>query len=108
MCRVAGYKGGTQLFFKSASHCVQFASKCLLSMKSDRLTGETRDLGVPIHEEEKKFKRRIYIIIPIFPPPIHFIRQTHVGVEGVTYAVPYLLPSKLSISSTPKWPEVGS
>ena len=34
------------------------------------LLGETRAHGEPIHEEEKKFKTRIYIIIPIFPPPI--------------------------------------
>jgi len=33
------------------------------------LRGETRAHGVPIHEEEKKFKTRIYIIIPIFTPP---------------------------------------
>jgi len=32
------------------------------------LWGETGTHGVPIHEEEKKFKARIYIIIPIFPP----------------------------------------
>ena len=34
------------------------------------LWGETRAHGVPIHKEEKKFKTRIFIIIPIFPPPI--------------------------------------
>ena len=35
-----------------------------------------------MHEEEiKKFKTRIYIIIPIFSPPFN-IRMTHVGVEG--------------------------
>ena len=27
-------------------------------------------MGVPIHEEEKKFKTRIYINSPIFSPPI--------------------------------------
>jgi len=32
--------------------------------------GETRAYGVSIHEEKKKFKTRIDIIIPIFPPPI--------------------------------------
>jgi len=32
--------------------------------------GETRAHRVPIHEEEKKFKTEIYIIIPIIPPPI--------------------------------------
>ena len=32
--------------------------------------GEFRAHGVPIHERIKKFKTRIYIIIPIFPPPI--------------------------------------
>ena len=31
---------------------------------------ETRAHEVPIHEEEKNFKTRIYIIIPIFPPPV--------------------------------------
>ena len=34
------------------------------------LWGETRAYRVPIHEEEKKFKTRIYIIISIFLPPI--------------------------------------
>ena len=33
------------------------------------LWGETRAHGVPIHERIKKFKTRIYKIIPIFPPP---------------------------------------
>jgi len=33
------------------------------------ILGETRAHGVPIHEEEKKFKTRIYIILPIFTPP---------------------------------------
>jgi len=33
------------------------------------LSGQTRALGVPIHKRIKKFKTRIYIIIPIFPPP---------------------------------------
>ena len=33
------------------------------------LWGETRDHGVPIHErKKKKFKTRIYIINPKFPP----------------------------------------
>ena len=32
--------------------------------------GETRDHRIPILEEIKKLKKRIYIIIPIFPPPI--------------------------------------
>jgi len=36
--------------------------------KNKILWGETRAHGVPIHEEEKKFKTRIYIIIPIFTP----------------------------------------
>jgi hypothetical protein len=34
------------------------------------LWGEIRAHGVPLHEEEKKFKTRIYIIISIFTPPI--------------------------------------
>jgi len=34
------------------------------------LRDETRAHGVPIHEEEKKVKTRIYIIILKFPPPI--------------------------------------
>ena len=34
------------------------------------LWGETRANRVPIHEEDKKFKTRIYIIIPIFPPHV--------------------------------------
>ena len=34
------------------------------------LWGERRAPGVPIHERIKKFKTRIYIIIPIFSPPI--------------------------------------
>jgi len=38
--------------------------------KTNILLGETRAHEVPIHEEKKKFKTRIYIIIPIFPPPI--------------------------------------
>jgi len=33
------------------------------------LLGETRAHGEPIHEEEKKFQTRIYIIVPIFTPP---------------------------------------
>jgi len=32
--------------------------------------GETQAHQVPIYERIKKFKTRIYIIIPIFPPPI--------------------------------------
>jgi len=43
---------------------IDFDSKYMI------LWGETRALGVPIHEERKKIKTRIYIIIPIFPPPI--------------------------------------
>jgi len=31
---------------------------------------ETRAHGVLIHERKKKFKTRIYTIIPIFPPPM--------------------------------------
>jgi len=38
--------------------------------KNKILRGETRAQGVPFHEEEKKFKTRIYIIILKFPPPI--------------------------------------
>jgi hypothetical protein len=34
------------------------------------LWGETRAHGVPIHKEKNKFKTRIYIIIPIFQPPV--------------------------------------
>jgi len=37
------------------------------------LWGETRAHGVPIHEEEKRFKTRIYIIIPIFTPPVQYL-----------------------------------
>jgi len=37
--------------------------------KYKMLRGETR-AGVPIHEEEKKLKTRIYKIILKFPPPI--------------------------------------
>ena len=33
--------------------------------------GETRDHRIPILEEIKKLKKRIYIIIPIFPPPYY-------------------------------------
>jgi len=59
--------------------------------KYNILCGETRAHRVPIHEEEEKFKARIYIIIPIFPPPYN-IRLTQVGVEGETHTV---LPSRL-------------
>jgi len=38
--------------------------------KYNILLGETRAHGVSIHEERKKCKTRIYIIIPIFAPPI--------------------------------------
>ena len=38
--------------------------------KYNILWGETRAHGVHIHEEKKKFKTRIYIIVPIFSPPI--------------------------------------
>jgi len=38
--------------------------------KYNILLDETRAHGVPIHKEKKKFKTRIYIIIPIFPPPL--------------------------------------
>jgi len=34
------------------------------------LKAETRAHGVPIHEEEKKFKTRIFKIILKIPPPI--------------------------------------
>ena len=44
--------------------CLDFDSKYKI------VWGETRAHRVPIHEEEKKFKTKIYIIIPIFPPPI--------------------------------------
>jgi hypothetical protein len=60
--------------------------------KSKILWIETRAHGVPIHEEEKNLKTRIYIIILKFPPPYN-IRLTHVGVEGVTWTV---IPSRLS------------
>jgi len=62
----------TSLLYKSAGQCfpdcgvwvsVDFDSKCKI------LCGETRAHGVPIHEEEKKFKTRIYIIVQIFTPP---------------------------------------
>jgi len=45
---------------------------CLVDFDSKYkiLWGETRAHRVPIHEEENKFKTKIYIIIPIFPPPI--------------------------------------
>ena len=36
--------------------------------KNKILRGETRAQGVPIHEEEKKVKTRIYIIILKCPP----------------------------------------
>ena len=49
------------------------------------LWGETRAHGVPMHEEENKFKARIYIIVPIFTPPTVAISLTHVGVEGVCF-----------------------
>jgi len=55
------------------------------------LWDETRAHRVPIHEEEKKFKTRIYIISAKFQPPYN-IRMTQVGVEGETHTVP---PSRL-------------
>jgi len=40
--------------------------------KYNILWGETRDHGVPIlyMKERKNFQKRIYIIIPKFPPPV--------------------------------------
>jgi len=65
---------------------------CRFFIKNTRFYGgETRAHGVPIHERIKKFKTRIYIIIPIFPPP-HTIGLTQVGVEGVALTG---IPSRL-------------
>jgi len=50
-------------------------------LKNKILRGETRAQGVPIHEEEKKFKT-IHNYSKISTP--NNIRLTHVGVEGVT------------------------
>ena len=60
--------------------------------------GETRDHRISILEEIKKLKKRIYIIIPIFPPP-HTIRLTQAGVEGVAL---------YCLIRMQKWPVVGN
>ena len=70
------------------------------NLKYKNLWGETRAHGVPIHEENKKFKRRIYIIIPNISTP-YGIRLTQVGVEVVCFLADCL-------NGTQIWPVVGS
>ena len=55
---------------ESCFPCCGVLGFCRFDSKYKILWGETRAHRVPIHEEEKLFKTSIYIIIPIFPPPI--------------------------------------
>jgi len=52
------------------------------------LWGNLGPMGNLSMKKKKKFQTRIYIIIPIFPPPNNII-LAHIGGEGV-------LPSRLS------------
>jgi len=62
--------------------------------------GETRNHGVPIHEEEENVQNKnLHNYFHIYTP--YSIRLTHVGVEGVCFLADCL-------RSTQKWPVVGS
>ena len=84
--RLVGYKPAGQSFPDFGVWVsIDFDSKYKI------VWGETWDHRIPILEEIKKLKKRVYIIIPIFPPP-HTTRLTHVGVEGVALTG---IPSRL-------------